>query len=351
MVTNFYDDKTIFLVTGAFGHLGNVLVRQLLEKGARVRALIHPKDLSDERFHFPVELVRGNLQSQESIKAAFAHGRDETLVVIHTASVISTMLGVFRKLYRTNVVGTRNLLDLSVKAGVRRFIYVSSVHALTEAQHGRVQAERTDFDPKKVVGSYAKSKAIASRLVLSYRDRLDVVIVHPSGIIGPDDYAHSQTNQVFYDFLGGKLPAIIKGGYDFVDVRDVAHGIIRAYERAMPASTYLLTGRYITIKEMITIMAVIAKLKVPKAMPLWIAKMVAPFIEAHAKVWGSRPLFTPYSLYTTSSNGHFDHGKASAELGYETRPIEATIGDIHRWYYEKIMTSKTRHGLRRKRYL
>ena len=345
-----FDRNTIFLLTGAYGHLGNVLVRQLLDKGARVRALIHPRDLSDERYQFPIELVRGDLKSRESLKAAFSHKPNEEIVVIHMASIVSTMLGVFKKLYKTNVVGTKNLLDLSVEAGARRFLYVSSVHALTELPHGQVQSERTDFDAKCVIGSYAKSKAMASRYVYSYRNRLDIVIVHPSGIIGPGDYIHSPTNQVFFDFLSGKLPAIIKGGYDFVDVRDVANGIVNAITKGISGENYLLTGNYLTVAHMIGIMAAFAKKKVPKTLPLWVAKMVSPFVEAHAKLWRKRPLFTPYSLYTTSANGLFCHDKADRELGYSTRPIEETIADLYRWYYDVIMKPKRRKGLERKRY-
>ncbi len=345
-----FDSKTIFLVTGAFGHLGNVVVRDLLARGARIRAIIHPRDLSDERFNFPVELYRGDLANITSIKAAFVHDPDEKLIVIHMASIISTMLGVFKRLYRTNVVGTKNLIRLAIEAKTTRFIYVSSVHALSEKQHGTTIDEQTDFNPKKVVGSYAKSKAMASKLVYSYRHELDINIVHPSGIIGPFDYAYSQTNQVFYDFLKGKLKAIIKGGYDFVDVRDVSQGILAVLDHGNPGQTYLLTGHYVTVKEMLTILATLAHKKVPKIFPLWLAKIVAPFIETWAKMTKIRPLFTPYSLYTMSANGLFSHDKATQELHYNPREIALTIKDVYQWYFDVVMKPKPlkKH---RKRYI
>jgi dihydroflavonol-4-reductase len=343
-----FDKKTIFLLTGAFGHLGNVVTRQLLEKGARVRALIWPSDLSDERFRFPVELYRGDLRSVESIKLAFEHQPDEKLVIIHMASIISTLSSNFKRLYQTNVVGTRNLLDLAVASGATRFVYVSSVHALTEEPWGQVNRERTDFDPKHVHGVYAKSKAMASRLVLSYKDLLDLVILHPSGIIGPYDYQYSQTNQVFYDFLKGKLPFVIKGGYDFVDVRDVADGIIAATLQGRSGENYILSGRYITIAEMMKIISGYAKKKRPKVMPLWIAQTVAPFVEAWSHLTRKRPLFTPYSLYTTSSNGHFSHEKAFEAFGYMPRSIEATIYDIYRWYYDFILSPRPLGRIKKK---
>jgi len=230
-------------------------------------------------------------------------------------------------------------------------LYVSSVHALTEAPKGSTNQERTDFDPRQVVGTYAKSKAIASKLVLSYADRLDVLIVHPSGIIGPFDYAYSQTNQVFYDYLRGKLPAIIKGGYDFVDVRDVSDGIIKALMQGRAGNTYLLTGRYITVKDMVQIMAHISGRKMPKTLPLWIAKAVSPFVEAFAKMTRTRPLFTPYSLYTTGSNGLFSYEKARNELGYQPRPIEITIKDIHQWFFDTVSPAIKLKKHQRKKYL
>ena len=346
-----FDSKTIFFITGAFGHLGNVVVRSLLEKGARIRALIHPGDLSDERFSFPVELIRGNLTNIESFKSAFDRQPDEKIIVIHMASIISTMLGGFKRLYRTNVVGTKNLLALSEASQVSRFIYVSSVHALTETAKDVINFERTDFDPRQVVGTYAKSKAIASRLVLSYASKLDVVIVHPSGIIGPFDYSHSQTNQVFYDFLRGKLPLIIKGGYDFVDVRDVARGIINSITKARRGTTYLLTGRYITIHEMVATIARISGRKMPKTFPVWIAKAVAPFVEAWAKMFRKRPLFTPYSLYTTSASALFSHQRASDELDYYPRDINETITDIYRWFHDYVNPAISMKKNQRKKYL
>jgi dihydroflavonol-4-reductase len=345
-----FDQKTIFFVTGAYGHLGNVVIRDLLNRGARIRALIHPSDLSDERFNFPVELYRGDLRSRESIKAAFIHQPDEQLVVIHLASLISTFKGGFNRLYRTNVVGTKNLLELAVANNAIRFLYVSSVHALTEPPLGVINHERTDFNPNFVKGTYAKSKAMASQLVLSYMNKLDVVMVHPSGIIGPFDYRHSPTNQVFFDYLNGKLPLIIKGGYDFVDVRDVSSGIINALLNGKRGENYILSGAYTTIENMIGILSKIAKNKAPKVLPLWIAIIVAPFVEAWAKMSKRQPLFTPYSLYTTRSNGLFSHEKARVAFDYCPRPLADSLKDIYEWYFDSVMHPK-RLKQHKKRYL
>jgi dihydroflavonol-4-reductase len=264
------------------------------------------------------------------------------------ASIISTLSSNFKRLYQTNVVGTRNILDLAVENKAVRFVYVSSVHALIEEPWGTINRERIDFDPKAVHGVYAKSKAMASRLILSYRDRLNLVILHPSGIIGPYDYQYSQTNQVFYDFLKGKLPLVIKGGYDFVDVRDVASGVIAATQNGIPGENYILSGRYVTIDEMMKVVSGYARKKRPKVLPLWIARMVAPFVEAWSHLTRKRPLFTPYSLYTTSSNGHFSHDKATKAFGYAPRSIEATIYDIYRWYYDYVLAPRALPSIKKK---
>jgi dihydroflavonol-4-reductase len=191
---------------------------------------------------------------------------------------------------------------------------------------------------------------MASRLVLSYQDRLDLVIVHPSGIIGPYDYQYSQTNQVFYDFLKGKLPLVIRGGYDFVDVRDVAEGLIAAMMHGQAGQNYILSGHYVTIDQMMKVISGYARKKRPKVMPLWVARMVAPFVEAWSHLTKKRPLFTPYSLYTTSSNGHFSHEKASRTWGYAPRSIETTIYDIYRWYYDYVLAPRSL-GNAKKKYL
>lgn len=325
--------KKIYILTGAGGHIGNVVTSSLLDEGQHLRLLLHPKFDKKVSLFDKAEVYYGDLTDKESLKTLFMHNPlTEELHVIHLASVVSTLTGVFKKLYKVNVLGTQNLLDLAEIYGVKRFVYVSSVHALPELEKGQVISEQKNFSPKLVKGDYAKTKAIATDLVLSYRHNFEIIVVHPSGVIGPFDYRRAPSNSMFYQFLAQKLTHVPKGGYDFVDVRDVAKGIILADKVGRPGETYILSNQYFEVRELLNMMAELAYLKKPKKIGLGWAVFAAPFADFFARLAKKIPLYSPYSLYTLRSNGLFSHEKASIELGYQTRPILETLKDLKSWY-------------------
>ena len=212
--------KNLYIVTGANGHLGNTIIRILLERGERVRGLILPSEEPD--FPDRAEYVKGDVTEPESLRALFEGAERASVVVIHTAGIISIADEVTDALLKVNVEGTKNLLALAFENKVSKFVYVSSVHAIPERPY-RVLEETDEFSEDTVHGAYAKTKAMATRAVLEYvRKGLDAVIVHPSGILGPYDSSGNHLVQLVSDYVAGKLPACVKGGYDFVDVRDVA---------------------------------------------------------------------------------------------------------------------------------
>jgi dihydroflavonol-4-reductase len=207
---------------------------------------------------------------------------------------------------------------------------VSSCHAIPEGKKGSLITETRDFNPAAVVGHYAKTKSEASRLVQEAvkNDGLDAVTVHPSGIIGPGDFSNTHLTQMVADYLAGKIPAAIKGGYDFVDVRDVADGILLAAEKGKTGECYLLSNEYITVKELLNTLADITKRKPPRmTVSHTAAKLSLPFFGVAGKVKKHRPLFTLYSLYTLRSNSNFSHEKAAKELGYTPRSIRESLTD------------------------
>jgi dihydroflavonol-4-reductase len=208
-------------------------------------------------------------------------------------------------------------------------VYVSSVHAITEPKNNAMTYEITDFNPETVVGAYAKTKAQSSALVMAaVKEGLNAVMVHPSGVIGPDDYSNSHLTQMIVDYNDGKIPAAVKGGYDFVDVRDVADGIIAAAEAGEPGSCWLLTNQYRTVRQILDeLYKNVHKKKIKITLPMWLAQFSLPFLQAYFKIKKSRPLYTSYSLYTLRSNGYFSHERADRELGYKTRSFEDTMRD------------------------
>ena len=180
-----------------------------------------------------------------------------------------------------------------------------------------------------MTGGYAKTKAAATRIVLQAAKRgLDVVVVHPSGILGPYARSGNHLVQMVAEYLNGTLPACVKGGYDFVDVRDVAQGCLLAAEKGRNGECYILSDRYCEIREVLAIAGAAAGKKMLPVLPIWMAKMAAPFIQLHARRKKRRPLYTAYSLHVLGSGERFSHKKATDELGYHPRDLQETIRDM-----------------------
>ena len=161
---------------------------------------------------------------------------------------------------------------------------------------------------------------------------LDVRVVHPSGICGPYDYGHGHLTQLVQDFCTGRLAAGVDGGYDFVDVRDVAAGILACCDRGRPGECYILSGRYCTVRDVLAMLhRITGRRRVRVMLPLWLARAMAPLSEQYYRLLRQPPLYTAYSLYTLSSGARFSHAKAARELGYTTRPFGTTLADTVAW--------------------
>ena len=191
------------------------------------------------------------------------------------------------------------------------------------------------FSAASVVGGYAKTKAEATQSVLdASRKGLQAVIVHPSGIIGPYDKGNNHLVQLVIEYMNGKLPVCVKGGYDFVDVRDVAAGCLLAAEKGKQGQCYILSGHYLSIQDMLSCAGKYCNKKKLPAIPVFLAEFAAPWIESFSRICGKRALYTRYSLHTLTSNSNFSSSKARTELGYFSRPADDTIRDMTGWIME-----------------
>ncbi len=335
--------KSVNLVTGATGHIGNVLVRSLLEKGEKVRALIwRGEDLTPIK-DLPIERVEGDVLDAESLDEA-AQGADK---VFHLAGMISIMPGQNEVVHRVNVEGTRNMLHAARKNGVRRFIYTSSIHAITRVPHGTEIDENLPFDPHNPVGAYDRSKAEASLHVQeAARQGLDAVIVCPTGVIGPYDYRGSEMGQVILDAMSNKPQFYVDGAYDFVDVRDVAQGLMLAGEKGRRGESYILSGERISVFNLLDTVRQVTGLRFPSIkIPFDLAKFFAHFTPIYYRLTHTKPRFTPYSLATLQSNSHISNAKARAELGYSPRSLKDSLADTVRWFLENRKLNSTAQGL------
>ncbi|MGC8717851.1 MAG: SDR family oxidoreductase [bacterium] len=319
-------------VIGATGHLGNVLIRELIKQGFRIRAIIPEWEditsIKDEN----VDIVRADVTNLSSITNAIS----SLEYVFHCAGIIS-ISGGYSSMYRVNVEGTKNVIEACIKNKVKRLIYTSSVHALAEPSKEEKLDETCKIYPDKVYGDYAKTKALAKIAVLEATKRgLDTVVLCPSGIIGPFDYKTSEMGQLILDFVNRKLKAYIDGAYNFVDVRDVATGHIEAMKKSKYGEIYVLGGETISVYEILEVLESITVIKKPKTkIPYWLAYATSPFTLIYYSIVKTKPLFTTYSIVVLRSNAHISSKKAINELGYLFRPIKESFRDSYLWLKEQ----------------
>jgi dihydroflavonol-4-reductase len=316
-------------ITGATGHIGNVLIRELLAKGNRIRAVVPPGEDINPIQGLDIEIVQGDVRNPESLIRAFSG--IET--VYHLAGIISILPGKKKLLEEVNVKGTQNVVEACLKTGVRRLIHTSSIHALKEPPQGTIITEEQPFDPASISGGYGKTKARASLAVLKGVKRgLNAVIVCPTGVIGPYDYKISEMGQLVRSFLKRRLKVGINGAYDFVDVRDVAKGMILAGEKGRAGESYILSGQQISVPDLLSILGKISGIKAPgHLVPCWLARIAGILATPYYLLNKTKPLFTAYSIDVLASNSLISSSKARRELGYSPRSITESLTDTVNW--------------------
>ena len=338
-----------FVITGAGGFLGGVTLDRLLSRSdVRVKAVLLPGErlfTSDDR----LEVVYGDITDRSFCERVI--GRGDT--VCHLAGIVDIApdSDIMRKV---NVQGTKNIVDACIISGAARLVYVSSVHVITPKRGNEPMAEPEVIEPESLVGMYARTKAEATNYVLlkAGEGLLDAVVVYPSGIIGPYDRKVSNMGQVITDYISGKLRVCVKGGYNFVDVRDVADGIISAAERGESGQGYILSGETISIRQLMEYMnQTLGRKKVPPTLATWFLKLVAPIAEGIYKMLGKKPIFSRYSLYTLMTNCNFVADKAVSRLGFSPRPAAETIADTVEWFLQNDSDLKRRACRRGKKAL
>lgn len=322
----------MILVTGATGHIGNVLVRKLVSAGRRVRALIWKGEDTLPLQGLDVETLEGDLLEPESLAPAFEGVKQ----VFHLAGLISILPGADSLLQRVNVEGTRNMIAAAQQAGVERFVYTSSIHALEDRPAGVVIDEDVPFLLGGAPDGYSRSKAEASLAVQeAVRNGLPAVIACPTGVVGPYDFRRSEIGSVLMDAALGKPMAFVEGAYDFADVRDVADGLMLAGERGRIGESYILSGSRISVRYMLaTVREVTGRAFMCIKIPFGIARFAARFMPLYYRRTRSRPRFTRLSLDILRSNSHISHLKATRELGYQPRSLYESIADTVAWLLE-----------------
>ena len=332
------NNERYYLLTGAAGFLGTNICMQLLEKGCKVRALVLPNDKSVKYIPENVEVVLGDLTDAPSLEPFFTVPEGCTSVVIHCASMVTVNPNYSEKLMAVNVGGTRNIITKVLNhPECEKMVYVSSTGAIPEQPHGTKIKEVSKFDPcdpKLVVGAYSQSKAKATQMVLDAVSvmGLKACVVHPSGILGPNDHAIGETTGTLLQIIKGEMPMGMQGSFNLCDVRDLAAGTIAAVDKGRVGECYILANKTVTLKDMCDMLhAECNAKKIKFYLPLDLADKIAAGLEKQAEKTGKMPLMTTFSVYNLARNNEFDYSKAETELGYTTRSYEETIHDEVQW--------------------
>jgi dihydroflavonol-4-reductase len=302
-----------------------VLVRALLAQGRNVRAVTHTRRREVSLQGLGVEIRSMDIRRPETMAGVF----DGAEVVYHLAAKVSVAPAQAREMYRVNVRGTQNVIDACRRSGVQRLVYASSTDALDE------KSEIVHRSPVSYSG-YGRSKARATAKVIeAVRQGLDAVILYPSSVVGPFDFKPTQIGQAILDYAHRRIPAYLDGGYDFVDVRDVAQGMIEAASRGRAGEGYILSGTRLSLHEFMLLLEELTGVKAPAfKLPLGLARVLAAIAPAYYALRRTEPLFTPYTVSVLTSNSTMTSDKARRDLGYTTRPIRETLADTVQWFRE-----------------
>jgi dihydroflavonol-4-reductase len=308
--------------------VGGNLVRALLAEGKIVHALVHHdrralKDLD-------VETISADLTDPVSLRQAFTGAE----IVYHLASSISIRMDSWDEVEQVNVAGTQHVIEACLHNSVRRLIYFSSIHAYQQDPLDQPLDEDRPLLEGEQVPPYERSKAAAERIVRQAAGRgLDTVIIIPTAIIGPYDFRPSYLGQALQLLADGRIPALVRGGYDWVDVRDVVWGAIQAARAGRGGARYILSGHWRSLREIANLAAKYSGTSAPRwTVPIWLADAFQPVMAKLAQLNGSQPIYTKAMLAAMRSNRRISHARAARDLGYTPRPFEETIRATLDWF-------------------
>ena len=327
---------TVRVITGASGHIGGVLARALVDKyGSRqVRAIYRKRQGTAADLN--IDWVKGNLLDKESLIASFSRAK----TVFHLAALISIGTGKEQQFHRTNVLGTRNVVEAALECGVKRLVHMSSIHAYNQHPLDAVLDESRSQADSPRDAPYDRSKAAGEAEVRRGIARgLDAVILNPTGVVGPYDGEPSHMGQLFLDLYRRRIPALVAGGYDWVDVRDVVAATIAAETQGRCGENYLVSGNWHTVRELADLSQQATGVAAPRLQfPIFAARLWAPCQVVLDRCRGRRPLFTPASVdIMAQGNRQISNAKAQSELGFYPRSLAETIIDTYRWFSEQGM--------------
>ena len=315
-------------ITGASGHIGSNLCPMLVEKGYTLKILVFnsTKGIPTEN----TEVVKGDITKLKDVEKLI-EGVD---CVIHLAAKINIGKDKTGEIFRTNKLGSENVISASIKHKVKRLIYFSSIHTFNpfpldevlDETRGLVGSTGSDYDRSKIAGELALAKARVAGI--------ETIVICPTSVFGPKDHNPSLLGGAILDIYNRKIPALITAGYDFVDVRDVARGTILALEKGLDGEKYILGGHYLTLKALAFKIGEIGNVKTTqRVIGLTALKLLLPFIKLQSLFSGKAPALSKDALkILAESNPNVSSEKAIFKLGYEKTNVDDSIKATLQWF-------------------
>jgi dihydroflavonol-4-reductase len=321
-------------VTGATGFLGSHVARVLAEQGAQLRLLVRPTSDLRNIDGLTADRVEGDLRDAASIEKAVS-GCD---AVFHVAADYRLWVRDPEQMYRSNVEGTRSLLEAARKQGVRRVVYTSSVATMgfhSGSNNGRVADEESPVSLADMIGHYKRSKFMAEQVAVeAARSGVDVVIVNPTTPIGERDIKPTPTGRIIVDFLKRKFPAYVETGLNLVDATECARGHVQALEKGRSGERYILGGENLTLKQILDRLAAITGLKSPTVKLPYVFAFAAGVVDemVTGRVLGREPRATIDAVRMGRKMMFVSSAKAERELGWRTVPVDGALRRSVEWF-------------------
>ncbi len=318
-------------VTGATGFVGSHVARVLLQQGAELRLLVRASSRTENLEGLRAERVVGDLCNGEVLR----NGMSGCELVFNVAADYRLWARDPQEIYRSNVDGTRTVMEAARTAGVRRVIHTSSVATVGFNGHGRPADEDSPVSLGDMIGPYKRSKFMSEQVALeAARSGMDVVLVNPTTPVGEQDIKPTPTGRIIVDFLRRKFPAYVDTGLNLVDVVECAHGHVAAAEKGRRGERYILGGENLTLKQILDKLAAITGLPSPSVrLPYAVALATGAVDTLVSGVLLRRePRVTLDSVRMGRKKMFASSAKAERELGWKMVPVDGALRRAVEWF-------------------
>lgn len=319
------------LVTGATGFVGSHVARLLADQGAELRLLVRPTSLTANLEGIAGERVTGDLREPETLRRAMAGCE----AVFHVAADYRLWTREPQEMYRSNVEGTRNIIQVAQGAGVRRVIYTSSVATMGFTSNGHLADENSPVALGDMIGHYKKSKFQAEQVALEAGQAgVDVVVVNPTTPVGERDIKPTPTGRIVVDFLKRKFPAYVDTGLNVVDVAEVARGHVAAFEKGRRGERYILGGENLTLKQILDRLAAITGLPSPRLKLPYAVAMASGVVDTAVTglLLRREPRVTVDAVRMGRKKMFVSSAKAERELGWKIVAVDDALRRAVDWF-------------------